>query len=247
MYIIKILENKKEVTRRDKFDACVSTTGYEILIERVFLCRKQKHPRKEKQAERGNCGAICFNLEYQPRIVAHESVQPHPAWNIARLKRETPPSARELSPPPIRRINLYAALRNQAKEATLDARCSAPCRVLGKRPRLYADRDETEGWKLCFILIRVWARDVFRQGARARLDRENEKDGKYGHVGRKWQGDSRESKPKVVGGRIDIKPRLPFLLSRSDTRGFRPLNRSGSDFNPYRASSMLEKKREKRR
>lgn len=63
----------------------------------------------------------------------------------------------------------------------------ASCRVLGKRPRLYADRDETEGWKLCFILIRVSARDVFRRGARARPDRENERDGKHGHVDRKWQ------------------------------------------------------------
>lgn len=59
---------------------------------------------------------------YQPRIITHARVEPHPAWNIARLKRETPANARELSPfsrtAPVVRINLYVALRNQAKEAT---------------------------------------------------------------------------------------------------------------------------------
>jgi hypothetical protein len=66
---------------------------------------------------------------YQPRIIAHENVQPHPAWNIARLKREMPPSARELFPSSLAhgvRINLYVALRNQAKEAATPNARAAP-------------------------------------------------------------------------------------------------------------------------
>lgn len=49
MYIIKILENEKEVARQEKFDVCVSTTRYEILIERVF--RREQNTREKKSKE----------------------------------------------------------------------------------------------------------------------------------------------------------------------------------------------------
>jgi hypothetical protein len=124
----------------------ISTIGYEILIEGIECSAESKNIGEKRSRQSAEIAVRSVStLNISPRIVAHKSVQPHLAWNIARLKRETPPSARELFPPPIRRINLYAALRNQAKEATPDARCSVP-RVLGKRPRLCAaDRDETEG------------------------------------------------------------------------------------------------------
>lgn len=105
--------------------------------------------------------------------------------------------ARELFPPPIRRINLYVALRNQAKEAHPKR---ALRRVLGKRLRLCADRDETpRGGSFALYLYEFG--DVFRQGARDASRSRNERDGRYGHVGRKWRGDGRESKPKVIGAR----------------------------------------------
>lgn len=160
---------------------------------------------EEKQAERGNCGAICFNLEYRLRVVAHASVQSHFARNIARLKRQKRREARKrererggkLFPPPhIRRINLYVAWRNQAKEAhPKRALRRAAFSVSGP---VYAPIGmKLRGVEaLLYTYTSLGFRDVFRQGARDASRSRNERDGRYGHVGRKWQGDGRESKSR---------------------------------------------------
>lgn len=144
--------------------------------------RAKTRQREEKQVKCGNCGAICFNLEYQPHV-AHESVQPHPAWNIARLKREAPPSARELFPPPIYTAHQFIRSVEKSSEGSHPKR-AAPRHVFRKRPRLCADRDETErSGSFVLYLYELELRDVFRQGARLRLCRLNEKGGKCESAG----------------------------------------------------------------
>lgn len=129
-------------------------------------------------------------------------------------------------PSPVRHINLYTALRNQTKEDTpkRTPRSSTSRRIafLSKRSRLCADGDETEGWKLCFILIRVWALVMYsRQGARS-ASRLRERARRQKQTHQPGKRNDRESKSKVVGT-DRYQTAIAHFYSRELVNGFVPL------------------------